>query len=86
MTDAGRVYHRAWAAKTFAPLLRGLRGAKRERRLSAIVVATDLLVWKLLRHDMRLARGEAERIVAEVVLPPPPLRARATRAALATSP
>ncbi len=67
MTDAGRAYHRAWAAKTFAPLLRGLRGGARERRLIAIVVATDLLVWKLLRHDMRLERAEAERITAEIV-------------------
>jgi AcrR family transcriptional regulator len=68
MTDAGRAYHSAWALKTFAPLLRGLRGAARERRLSAIVVATDLLVWKLLRRDMGLERGEAERIVAEMVV------------------
>jgi AcrR family transcriptional regulator len=68
MTEVGRTYHRAWVAKTFAPLLRGLRGAARERRLSAIIVATDLLVWKLLRRDMGLARGEAERIVAEMVV------------------
>jgi len=73
MTDAGRAYHRAWAAKTFAPLLRGLRGAARERRLSAIVVATDLLVWKLLRHDMGLARAQAEQTVLEMVLPSPPV-------------
>jgi AcrR family transcriptional regulator len=67
LTDAGRAYHRAWAEKTFAPLLRGLRGAARERRLCAIVVATDLLAWKLLRRDMGVERGEAERIVAEMV-------------------
>ncbi|HEY4812259.1 MAG TPA: helix-turn-helix domain-containing protein [Solirubrobacteraceae bacterium] len=67
MTDAGRAYHRAWATKTFAPLLRGLRGAARERRLSAIVVATDLLVWKLLRRDLGHERHEAERIVIEMV-------------------
>ena len=72
MTEAGRAYHRAWARKIFAPQLRGLRGARRERRLSTIVVATDLLVWKLLRRDMGLARGEAERIVAEMALSSPP--------------
>jgi AcrR family transcriptional regulator len=74
MTDAGRAYHRAWTAKTFAPLLRGLRGAARERRLNTIVAATDLLVWKLLRRDMGLERGEAERIVAEMVQSSPPSR------------
>jgi AcrR family transcriptional regulator len=68
MTEAGRAYHRAWAQKTFAPQLHGLRRATRERRLSAIVVATDLLVWKLLRRDMGLERAEAERIVSEMVV------------------
>ncbi len=70
MTDAGRSYHREWVGRTFAPLLRDLREGVRERRLTAIVVATDLLVWKLLRQDMRLDRGEAEQIVSEMVQPP----------------
>jgi AcrR family transcriptional regulator len=72
MTDAGRAYHREWAARTFASLLRGLRGASRERRLAAIVVATDLLVWKLLRQNMQLDRENAEQIVAEMVQSSPP--------------
>jgi AcrR family transcriptional regulator len=67
MTKAGRAYHREWAAKTFAPLLHGLRGAPRKRRLAAIIVATDLLVWKLLRQDMQLDRENAEAIVAEMI-------------------
>jgi len=71
MTDAGRAYHREWATRTFGPLLRGLRGDARQRRLTAIVVATDLLVWKLLRHDMQLDRRNAERVMAEMVHPGP---------------
>jgi AcrR family transcriptional regulator len=67
MTDAGRAYHRAWAERTFEPLLHSQRGAARERRLTAIVLATDLLAWKLLRQDMRLERHPAEAIVAEIV-------------------
>lgn len=67
MTDAGRAYHRYWAETTFAPLLRSLRGDTRERRLTAIVIATDLLAWKLLRQDMRLPRKKAERVMAEMV-------------------
>ena len=65
MTEAGRTYHRHWAATTFAPLLRSLRGDRRERRLNAIVVATDLLVWKILRLDMKLGREQAEGILVE---------------------
>jgi AcrR family transcriptional regulator len=67
MTDAGRAYHRHWAEQTFTPLLHGLRGEARERRLTAIVLATDLLAWKLLRLDMKLPRGKAELVVAEMV-------------------
>lgn len=67
MTDLGRAYHRHWAQTTFAPLLSGLRGARRERRLAAIAVATDLLVWKLLRLDMNHPRAQAEQIVVEMI-------------------
>jgi AcrR family transcriptional regulator len=69
MTEAGRAYHRAWAEKTFAPLLSGLTGAARERRLAAIVLATDVLSWKFLRQDMRIERDEAEAVVVEMVGP-----------------
>jgi AcrR family transcriptional regulator len=74
MTDAGRDYHRAWAARTFQPQLHGLRGRARERRLAAIVVATDLLAWKLLRIDMHLERDQAEQVVVELVQSLPPAR------------
>src|SRR3954470_4149303 len=67
MAEAGRAWHRDWVARTFAPLLEDLSGAKRERRLVALVVATDLLVWKLLRREMKLDRKAAERIVADMV-------------------
>src|SRR5687768_2193869 len=54
LADAGRAWHRDWVERTFAPLLAGSRGAVRERRLVALVVATDILVWKLLRREMEL--------------------------------
>jgi AcrR family transcriptional regulator len=67
MIDSGRAYHRGWVARVFAPLLDGPGRAARERRHVELIVATDLLVWKLLRRDMGLGRTEAERIVAEMV-------------------
>jgi AcrR family transcriptional regulator len=67
MTDAGRAWHRAWVERTFAPLLEGLADPEREHRLIALVVATDLLVWKLLRREMGLDRKTAEQIVTEMV-------------------
>lgn len=71
ITNAGRAYHRNWVTRTFQPLLLGLRGSARERRLTAIIIATDVLVWKLLYHDMQLDRPTAEQIVTEMVHPSP---------------
>jgi AcrR family transcriptional regulator len=70
MTDIGRDYHRGWARTVFAPLLEGLPRTARERRLNTLVIATDVLVWRLLRRDMRLERAEAERTVRQMVDPP----------------
>jgi AcrR family transcriptional regulator len=67
MADAGRRWHRGWVERTLGPLLDGRSGAERERRLVALVVATDLLVWKLLRNEMELDRATAEQIVTEMV-------------------
>jgi AcrR family transcriptional regulator len=67
MTDAGRAYHAQWAERTFASLLHGVRGAGRRRRRTAIIAATDLLVWKLLRQDMQLPRTEAEASMIEMI-------------------
>jgi AcrR family transcriptional regulator len=69
MTTAGRRYHRAWVEKTFAPLLGGLRGKTLRRRSAAIALATDVLAWKILRHDIGLTRTEAELAVIETVDP-----------------
>jgi AcrR family transcriptional regulator len=67
MAEAGRRWHRAWVERTFEHLLDRLFGAERERRLVALVVATDVLVWKLLRREMGLSRAAAEQIVADMV-------------------
>jgi AcrR family transcriptional regulator len=67
MTDAGRAWHRGWVERTFPQFYAGLAGARRERRIAALVVATDLQVWKLLRRDMKLGRKNAERIVIDMV-------------------
>jgi AcrR family transcriptional regulator len=67
MLDEGRTFHRGWVERTFAPMLAGLKGAARERRLVSLVVATDLLVWKLLRREMGLSRAQAERVVIEMI-------------------
>ena len=67
MLNDGRRRHRAWVERTLGELVEGSTGAERERRLVSLVVATDLLVWKLLRREMELGRETAEQIVTEMV-------------------
>lgn len=67
MADRGRAYHRGWVQRTFAPHLDGLPPRRREHRLASLIVATDLLVWKLLRREMRLSRSAAEAVVVDMV-------------------
>lgn len=67
MLEDGRQWHRGWVERTFGDLVEGVDGAERERCIVSIVVATDLLVWKLLRREMGLDRVMAERIVTDMV-------------------
>jgi AcrR family transcriptional regulator len=64
LNDRGRAYHRGWIEATFAPWLSGLDAAARRVRVDALVAATDLYVWKLVRRDM----GRSPRHVRRVML------------------
>lgn len=44
--------HRDWVARAFAADLERLEAGSRESALDALVVATDVYTWKLLRRDM----------------------------------
>lgn len=52
MTDLGRRSHRKWVSEAFSPWLEPLDPAEAERRLDALVIATDVYIWKLVRRDM----------------------------------
>jgi AcrR family transcriptional regulator len=65
--EGGRQYHWAWVEKTFAALLKGLRGASRARRVAALVAITDVYTWKLLRRDLRLSQGDTEKVLVELI-------------------
>jgi AcrR family transcriptional regulator len=65
----GRAYHADWCARVFAPALSGMRGVERERRLAQLIAVTDVLIWKLLRHDRHLSRRQTELALVELVEP-----------------
>jgi AcrR family transcriptional regulator len=74
---AGREGHRAWCAHVFAPHLPSPEDGAYGIRLDALVAATDIYVWKLLRRDLRRSAVEAERVIRALVdallsLPPHP--------------
>jgi AcrR family transcriptional regulator len=65
-TELGRREHRAWLAEAFAPWLRAPEAADRAR-LDALVVATDVYVWKLVRRDFGRTADELRRLMAAFI-------------------
>ncbi|MFT4050125.1 MAG: TetR/AcrR family transcriptional regulator [Solirubrobacterales bacterium] len=67
IVERGRMLHRDWCARVFAPLLDGLRGAKRARRLEQFVAICDVYTWKIMRRDGKLSRAETETAIVEMI-------------------
>ena len=63
----GRRFHVSWVERTFAPSIGRLTGAARRRRIVALVALTDVYMWKLLRLDHGLSRGDTERVLVELI-------------------
>ena len=69
VADIGRVFHAQWCEEAFSPGLKGLRGAKRERRLAQFVTCTDIYTWKLLRRDRGLSLKATKLAMRELIEP-----------------
>ena len=67
LLDAGRRRHRETTATVYAAWLDPLPAARRQRLLDALVAATDVYVWQLLRRDLDRPRGEVEQVVRTLV-------------------
>jgi hypothetical protein len=50
--DGGRRSHRAWVRDVFRLWLDGVDPKAAAQRLDALVAATDLYLWKLMRRDL----------------------------------
>lgn len=57
MCEGGRTLHREWVAEAFGAEL-PLEPRERDRIIDALVVATDVYSWKLLRRDRGLTVAE----------------------------
>jgi len=76
VAEFGRREHRRWVAAAFGTLLRALPRLTRQRALDALVITTDVYVWKLLRRDMRRSPAATRTTMSALV--------RATLAQLAS--
>lgn len=66
-TDAGRAFHRAWVERCFGPALPAVEGAtERQLAVDALVAATDLYVWKLLRVDLGRSAAETALVIGRL--------------------
>jgi AcrR family transcriptional regulator len=69
VADRGRIYHREWCARVFAPALAGRSGSEQRRRHAQLVAICDVYMWKLLRRDAGLSRPQTELAITELLLP-----------------
>jgi AcrR family transcriptional regulator len=71
--ELARRVHREWVEEIFAPQLAGRRD--REELVDLLVIATDVLCWKILRRDGGMSRSvtcdRMLRLVQAVLLKPP---------------
>jgi len=67
LLKSGRDNHRRWIEESFSPQLSKLDRNARAELLHALLVATDVYAWKLLRRDFGLSRRAAEKVVGRIV-------------------
>jgi AcrR family transcriptional regulator len=67
VADMGRAGHRQWLSQVFAPWLEALTPKARETRLDAIVAATDIYLWRLVRVDMGRDVAAYRRLVQQML-------------------
>lgn len=67
VASAGRKNHRGWVEAAFAPQLKLHPPRRRARVLLALLAATDVYVWKLLRRDLGLDRRASESTVERLI-------------------
>jgi AcrR family transcriptional regulator len=66
IVEVGRAEHRDWCARVFGPML-GSRADSDEVRLDALVAATDLYVWKLLRLDLGRSLADVKNVMLTLI-------------------
>ena len=66
---AGRVFHRGWCERVFAPWLADLDGSTSRRRVAQLVAVCDVRTWELLRHREGLTPAQTRTALLELLRP-----------------
>jgi AcrR family transcriptional regulator len=67
MLETGRRSHRLWVETTFGPRLASYGEAERRDRIAALLVATDIWSWFLLRRTQGHSVAETERLLTAMI-------------------
>jgi AcrR family transcriptional regulator len=67
LIEIGRVGHRQWVQRQFAPQMAKLDAKGRRSLIDQLVCAGDVYAWKLLRRDMGRSRTETESTILATV-------------------
>ncbi len=64
--DHARVWHREWVERTFAHALPP-SGPRRRQRIAAFLAATEVGVWKSLRHDYGFSKRDTAAAITTLI-------------------
>lgn len=67
LLETGRRSHRIWVEATFGPRLSSFAEAERRDRIAALLVATDIWSWFLLRRTQGHSAAETERLLTAMI-------------------
>jgi len=63
----GRALHRDWCIQMFSPYLPNEQSADYEIQLTSFIAATEIYLWKLMRKDLKLSKGQTFSIFKNLV-------------------
>ena len=63
----GRREHRSWCERIFAPFLPPAGHAARQGAVDAVVAATDVYLWKLLRRDLKRSPDAVQGVMRKLL-------------------
>lgn len=67
LTEYGRGRHREWVSTAFVDATAALEGGALQETLDALVVATDVYTWKLLRRDLQRSAEQTANTMKRLV-------------------